>query len=383
MAVRFHLGSSRPLELLRFAWSPMFESVLSMKPLVQPKREPAHLPWVRRCRDLPSDLRAEVRLLTGTFQHFTPGVFEVGMLGDSPDFADELAAFREIDLDLFVHEVSLALGGLGCGHDLELERTVVHDPEYRRLVVEAAPDEDTAELARQLFADPTAVRERYAALLARYWEEAFAEEWSRLLPRIEAEVADAARTLVTRGAAGLVEELLPEATWHADEHAIEIERPWDESVDVARRGGLHIVPTMYGWPRVLIALVEPWALAIVAPLRDLRRPEVPLAADHEVADGLRALGDETRLQIARLVAEQPRSTKELAELLKASDSAVNRHLKILDGAGIVTGERDGYFVLYRLRPERIGQLGGALRHTLGLATRGPTPALPVAVARPR
>jgi hypothetical protein len=36
-------------------------------------------------------------------------------------------------------------------------------------------------------------------------------------------------------------------------------------------------------------------------------------------------------------------------------------------------------VLYRLRPERIGQLGGALRRTLGLAhaATGGVPALPV------
>jgi hypothetical protein len=50
----------------------------------------------------------------------------------------------------------------------------------------------------------------------------------------------------------------------------------------------------------------------------------------------------------------------------------------------VTGERDGYFVLYRLRPERIGQLGGALRRTLGLAhgRSGNVPALPVTPTLP-
>lgn len=97
-----------------------------------------------------------------------------------------------------------------------------------------------------------------------------------------------------------------------------------------------------------------------------------------------ALGDETRLQITRLVAEQPRSTKELATLLSLSESAVSRHLKILAGSGVVDGTRDGYFVLYRLVPERIGVLGGALRRTLGLAGANPSgqvPPLPVSLAR--
>jgi hypothetical protein len=50
---------------------------------------------------------------------------------------------------------------------------------------------------------------------------------------------------------------------------------------------------------------------------------------------------------------------------------------------VLSGERDGYFVLYSLRPERIGQLGGALRRTLGLAhaVPGDVPSLPVSLAR--
>ena len=143
------------------------------------------------------------------------------------------------------------------------------------------------------------------------------------------------------------------------------------------------VPTVFGWPNVLIELARPWPVSVFFPLRDLRQPEVPLATDHEVADGLRALGDETRLQITRLVAEEPRSTKELAALLSLSESAVSRHLKTLASAGVVDSQRDGYFVLYRLVPDRIGALGGALRRTLGLAqaATGPVPALPVSVSR--
>lgn len=65
----------------------------------------------------------------------------------------------------------------------------------------------------------------------------------------------------------------------------------------------------------------------------------------EVVDGFRALSDETRLQIARLVAEDPRSTKELAAHLSRSDSAIARHLELMESAGLLVGRRDGYFVL--------------------------------------
>jgi DNA-binding transcriptional ArsR family regulator len=384
MAVTFGLPSERPLDLVGFAWSPLFEAVLSLPVVIHPKRTPMHLPWARRCRELPDDLVNEIRALAGAFDGCVSGIFEVGLAGDSPTFEDELAAFMALDDHLVAYGVSSALCELGpSGGDV---RERVDDAAYRSAVISAAGavGEPRAELARQTFEEPGAVQSRLAGMLERYWEAAFRDEWERVLPRIEAEVTDGARALVTRGVPGLVDELLPEGRWDELTSSIVVDRAHHHRCDVAARGGMQFVPTVYGWPRVLIETDEPWPVLVVHPLRDMRQPEVPHASDHEVAEGLRALGDETRLQITRMVAEQPRSTKELAELLRLSDSAVSRHLKILDAAGVVTGERDGYFVLYRLRPERIGQLGGALRRTLGLAhgRSGNVPALPVTPTLP-
>lgn len=387
MAVTFRMSSRAAIDQVSFAWSPLFESVLSLTVVSRPKRTPMHLPWARRCRELlPTELLHDIEELTGWFEGTIPGVFEVGLAGDSATFEDELAAFAHLDDDLVTYEFSLALGGYGCGPSGSRGPHLVHDPGYRAEVVEGARavSDERGTFARAVFDDPAGVRDRFARLLERYWDGAFREEWSRLLPRIESEVTDGARALVTRGYQGLVDELLPEGHWDEATTSIVVDKTYHAVCDVAEHGGLLFVPTVYGWPRVLIELNEPWPLAVIFPLRDLRQPEVPLEADHEVADGLRALGDETRLQITRMVAEQPRSTKELAELLKLSDSAISRHLKILDAAGVVTKQRDGYFVLYQLRPERIGQLGMALRRTLGLAmgSSEPVPALPVSVTRP-
>ena len=250
---------------------------------------------------------------------------------------------------------------------------------------QGAPDDDMRDLARQAFDDPARLLKRYVRMLEQYWDGAFADEWQRILPRIEADATAGARALVTSGLAGLVSELLPEGRWDAEHDAVVVEKDWEGACDVAERGGLLFVPTVYGWPCVLIDLTDPWPVSVIFPLRDLRSPEVPHATDREVVTGFSALGDETRLQIARLVAEDPRSTKELAQLLSLSDSAVSRHLKILEAAGIVAGQRDGYFVLYRLVPDRLDVLGRALRNTLGLlgAPSGDLPALPVSMPRSR
>jgi DNA-binding transcriptional ArsR family regulator len=384
MAVNLRFPSARAIDLVGFAWSPLFEAVLSMRVVVHPKQTPMHLPWARRCRGLPADLLEEIRALIGHFDNFVPGIFEAGYGGDSPAFDDELAAFEALDDDLVTYELSLAFGGIGCTPPEGYGPELVHDATYRREVIAAASDDpQRTALAHAAFNDPGGLRDRYARMLRRYWDAAFAEEWERLLPRIEAEVTAGAHALVTGGVPKLVTAMLPEGVWDSAMSSIVIEKDWNGDCDIAERGRLLLVPTVYGWPRVMIELAPPWPLSVSFPLRDLRQPQVPHASDAEVVEGFRALGDEVRLQIARLVAEHPRSTKELAALLSLSDSAISRHLKILESARLVTSTRDGYFVLYGLQADRLDVLGRALRSTLGLtqSTSGDVPALPVSVPR--
>ncbi len=386
MAVSFTFPSARPIGLVDFAWSPMFEAALSLRVVAEPKRAPLHLPWVRRCRDLPADLQDEIRALFRPFHGtFVPGIFEAALQGDHATFADELGTLAALPDDTVALELSFAYGGIECTTFFDDDEFVLDDPDYRARVLRGAPDEHMRGLAELAFDDPGALRDRYVRLLERYWEAAFDDEWERILPRIEADATAGARALVTSGLGGLVRELLPEGRWDPERNAVIVDKDWERTCDVGERGGLLFVPTVYGWPCVLIDVAEPWPASVIFPLRDLRTPEVPHASDHEVVAGHRALGDETRLQITRLVAEDPRSTKELAELLSLSDSAISRHLKILEAAGIVTSARDGYFVLYRLVPERLDVLSRALRSTLGLAgaASGDLPALPVSVPRAR
>jgi DNA-binding transcriptional ArsR family regulator len=386
MSVTLQLPSAHPLDLIRFAWSPLFESVLSLEVVNHPKQTPMHLPWARRSRQLPEDLREEIGALTHCFDGFVPGIFEVGLDGDSPAFEDELAAFGELDDDLVTYEISLACGGLSCHSPDPHGPELITDAAYRdEVLASAAGDTRRAALARAAFDDPGGLRERYARMLSRYWEAAFKEEWERLVPRIEAEVTAGAHALVTGGAPKLVAEMLPEGRWDSATSSIIIEKDWDGACDIAERGRLLFVPTVYGWPRVLLEVVPPWPVSVIFPLRDLRQPAVPHASDSEVVDGFRALGDETRLQIARLVAEHPRSTKEIAQLLSLSDSAISRHLKIMESAGLVTSKRDGYFVLYGLHADRLDVLGRALRSTLGLVqgSADGVPRLPVSLPRVR
>ena len=66
---------------------------------------------------------------------------------------------------------------------------------------------------------------------------------------------------------------------------------------------------------------------------------------------LDALGDPTRRSILRLLTEEPRSVQEVADQLPVSRPAVSQHLRVLEGAGLVTASRQGTRRIYRLDAE--------------------------------
>ena len=74
-----------------------------------------------------------------------------------------------------------------------------------------------------------------------------------------------------------------------------------------------------------------------------------------------ALGDPTRLSmLRRLSAGRPQSISALAEGARISRQAVTKHLRVLEGAGLVEQARVGRESRFRYRPERVGEARGYL-----------------------
>jgi len=68
---------------------------------------------------------------------------------------------------------------------------------------------------------------------------------------------------------------------------------------------------------------------------------------------LKAIGEENRLQIIRLLLKSNLCVGALARTLNISEPAVSQHLKILREAGLVRGEKLGYWTHYRVEKELI------------------------------
>lgn len=61
---------------------------------------------------------------------------------------------------------------------------------------------------------------------------------------------------------------------------------------------------------------------------------------------LKAISDETRMKILSLLLHHNYCVRALARKLGLSEGAVSQHLKVLRDAGLLTGEKKGYFMHY-------------------------------------
>lgn len=60
----------------------------------------------------------------------------------------------------------------------------------------------------------------------------------------------------------------------------------------------------------------------------------------------KALADETRLRLLRILLHHELSVNELVSILKMGQSRISRHLRVLSDAGLTTFRRDGLWVFY-------------------------------------
>ena len=73
--------------------------------------------------------------------------------------------------------------------------------------------------------------------------------------------------------------------------------------------------------------------------------------DKAMAKIFKALGDETRLEIVRMLAGKERCVCAFLNAFAMTQPAISNHLRVLREAGVVLDSRDGRWIFYRLNPE--------------------------------
>lgn len=98
-----------------------------------------------------------------------------------------------------------------------------------------------------------------------------------------------------------------------------------------------------------------------------------LAAREAVAARLaQALSNPVRLRILALLREEGAYVMHLTNMLGRPQANISQHLAILRDAGLVTDEREGMTVVYRVRDERVFDLVDRLMACAPSASTGPS-----------
>jgi ArsR family transcriptional regulator len=103
-----------------------------------------------------------------------------------------------------------------------------------------------------------------------------------------------------------------------------------------------------------------------APL--VREPLEPRAAVG-LAQLFKALGDPVRLRLVSLIAAHEGGEACVCDLSEGFDLAgptISHHLRVLREAGLITGERRGTWIYYRVDPDALRQVADVVAQQLGV-----------------
>lgn len=298
---------------IRFAFSSLWEAVVSVRALRHPADRALHLPWVRRARaalaDAGTDLGPLLDLVLAP-THYIPDFLTPPPTTPVPDLAAELAAMRATTAD----QVRADLVRLGPA---------------------AGP------FAGRLADDPASGLAELADVLREYWEVALAPDWPRIRGLLEGEVAYRARRLAEGGAYLLFGDLHERVSWSGDTLYVRHQH-WHRSRALDGRG-LVLVPSVFAWPWVYTISEPPWQPTLLYPPRG-----VATVWQAGRASGPAALAAVLGRARAALLAEldAPASTTELARRTGLTAGGVSQQLTALRGAGLVVAHRAGRVVLY-------------------------------------
>ena len=78
-----------------------------------------------------------------------------------------------------------------------------------------------------------------------------------------------------------------------------------------------------------------------------------MADAERMARAFKVLSVGTRVRIVQLLRDRDLCVNALAQRLEITPPAVSQHLRVLRGADLVTADKRGYFVHYRVKPKTL------------------------------
>lgn len=315
--MKTHLAFSvHDLAETRFAVSPMWEVVTSVRTLAAPVVPEPHRRWA-------DDVRP--RLAAAGLAH--------GWLADMIPYAGHLPDF----LNPTPATPTPGLSGELAAIQATAPEQVRRDLDY----LAAERDGRLSPRLRSLYKAPETCLPRVVAEIEVYWRLALAPYWDRIRPVLEADIFHRGRQVAEHGTAEALDELHHTVRWAAG--GLHLAQRHCAVTRIETGAGLLLVPSVFAWPRVLTRSVPSEPPQLAYPARGIGTLWRHRTYEH--IDALAAVIGRSRALILSEM-ESPVSTSELALRSGLSAPSVSQHLTALRAAGLVTSHRAGRSVLY-------------------------------------
>lgn len=264
-------------------------------------------------------------------------IFGAALVVDRPEVTDAqgfVDLLNAIDGREFTRAV-LSDGLRDAARMDELNRAFDGDAEAADAILANWPEDKRANLAR-LFTNPEGLLADVRALMTA---------WLPLYREVEPRV----REIIERDArlrAGDIESLRPAELIERTTNGIR----WLSEPGVRR---VVLAPSYLVRPYNFTFAGADWRLFIYPVSDEAMAPHDPLAPPTGLLRLHRALGDDTRLRILRLLKDRDWYLTEIAERLELSKPTIKHHLAQLRAAGLVTLTEEGGLSYYSLKRDRL------------------------------
>jgi DNA-binding transcriptional ArsR family regulator len=302
---------------VRFAWSPIWETMHAVRTFYDPRARPYHRGWHQLVADQAARIDLEPLAAVQPLRGYIPDFLTPPPRASAPRIRDQLAEVRAT-----------------AAAQVEAEL---------RLCRESPLSHRHAQLVDAYLGDPAAARDFLADRLHDVWRELVAPFWIRIRDLLDHDIQERTRQLAQHGLRGVLDELHPRIRWTAKGLSV---RDGGRTVASVGDRGLVLMPSAYVWPAVAAIVDEPWQPTIAYPAQGIaelwRAPAVPPEALG------RLIGRTRALVLSSL--DRPASTQVVAAQLGLSPAGASGHLIALRDAGLLSTTRHGHEVLYFRTP---------------------------------
>lgn len=344
------------VEQVRFGFVEAQEMLHSLLVLHKPKWHPLHIQWIMRTRKrLSPGLKAELEGLREIWKNGLPVFWDVREAEFGSSMEEQLGELRKRDRDLFVkdmlqatYEQSMKKRGLEAAPDLV--SLAKHMPLLEEELGEGAA------IYRRLLEEPEQVKERLTELLGAYWESCLEREWPEIEEMMAGDIERRARVMQEKG---VLQGLVNLSRYlHVNVQSGVCVIPYNTlktDVSLGAESELFLMPSYFTWPYLLVDAQLPRPLLSYPLMQQQSEGGLPVPPER-LLELLKATGDVSRLQILQLLRVKPRSTRELAGIVRLAEATVSKHLKLLQSAGVVEPFRESHYVFYRLKRGALREL---------------------------